>query len=264
MSKAYFSSKILEAEFESCISELSGQDSTQKKVPKASTLYAQYEADDLWYPCSIIRHYKDGETCLVKFKDYENFQTCKCSSLRDENYNWPEPIADDQLPLVEMELISEAEANKNAPPLENLMQDFKEIDTPPQSSDEDEICEDSIGDRFDLESDRAENGKTGPKMVPRFIFNSEATISRNESLEIKSKYSQKSRLKLEDEEGNGKRELADGHTILKNSKLPIPPFPKFTTPSSDVELKSLLAAYYTAGYYAGRYESRNDGPNKNE
>merc|ERR1739848_591892 len=51
----------------------------------------------------------------------------------------------------------------------------------------------------------------------------------------------------------------------ESTPLPMPPPPKLTAPEgASTELKSLLSAWYTAGYYAGRYDSSQAKNRENE
>lgn len=86
---AYLNSNIVELDFENCIKSLDNPEDTDSieklQNDPNNSYFAQYEEDNLWYPCKIVRHYKDGKV-VVCFTEYNNMQICRESDLRSKSY----------------------------------------------------------------------------------------------------------------------------------------------------------------------------------
>ena len=258
---AYTTSKILENEFENCLTQLSKpQKLTNPILKNAEKYYAQYEDDKLWYLCEIITVYKnENNSVLVRFLDYGNFQICEFGDLRSEDYEWgdeQETIPQESVPQENEQEEDDGQNDvQTSLPIINGQIDqvnvssVKHIDTPPVSSDSFDY-EESIGNRYDKNSDRIIPNKQSSCKLPETVSQNELNViagtpnnkSNEASCEIdlsKCAVGGKSRLGLDKKEENQNQKQDQKNQknkeILKNtgSKLPMPPFPKFTIPSSD-------------------------------
>lgn len=313
---AYLSSNIVELDFENCINSLDNpedNDSIEKLQNDPNNNYfAQYEEDNLWYPCKIVRYYKDGKV-LVCFTEYNNMQTCRECDLRSKGYkDWSDQENDgdeeegaDEEPgnvvnLLDPKNFLDDDMDNDSlggegPPTPKVNED--NMDSPIILSHESEVKKvvrkevsysAPIDDNkiypevIDLDDDSCQiiesNNKNNVSQKPI----ESPPESENEDTENKDDFDawkQNRKEALKNDQTNYAQAFINSNSVSQNkvrenNVIPEPEIPRQQEVNQnanfslmpemprhlkdDHDLKCLLASWYAAGYYAGKYDARHD------
>jgi len=197
------------------------ENKNEPKTQLGDRFFAQFLEDNLWYPGEVIEVYED--TVLIRFDVYENEQECVVEMMRPIDYDWEK----------------EKDEYVLAPPAGEIFTDkLTENDTAIENK------------SVDAEGNVVTVTKYG-------------THTKFENTDSESSFgSSSSAIKDYTETGVNESTKTDLKTDLRASvngdlSIGMPPLPEINIPANHTELKALLAAWYTAGYYAAKYEISN-------
>lgn len=180
--------------------------------------YAQFLEDNLWYPGEVIEVYET--TVLIRFDVYENEQECSVADMRPIDYDWEKDVVTEYILAPENEPAGEIFTDK--------------------------LCENEAAtEKKSIDADG--NVVTVTKY---------GTHTKFENTDSESSFGSSSSGIKDYKKVSGVNEITS--SVLKTDfTISMPPLPEINIPANNTELKALLAAWYTAGYYAAKYENSN-------